>query len=59
MEIKDDSKNNIGVSTMWFTVNQDDKTLSVIRLSSHKLPLKHYFKTIPPPIVINNKRNVV
>ena len=60
MDVTDENNSKIGVSAQWFTINQSDKSLKVCEMENHGLmPITCYHLTIPPPIVLNNTRNII
>lgn len=60
VEITDGNKGNIGVAATWFGVNHLDRTLKIFPLEQHNhVSLKYYHLTIPPPIIIDGKSNVL
>lgn len=60
VEVCDENEEKIGVFAMWFTINRENRTLNVFPMEQHSyIPLKYYRMTIPPPIIVNNKRNVL
>lgn len=59
VDVNDENKENIGVSATWFGVNLTDKTLKIFPMEHNYILLKHYQLTIPPPVLVNGKRNVL
>ena len=60
VEINEHNRLNIGCSAMWFAINHINKTLEVVPMQTHGyLEISNYHITIPPPIFVNGKKNVI